>query len=116
MPYLMVQTNVELDNERRDQLITAASEKVAALLGKPERYVMIAVESGVPMSFAGEQAPCVYLELKSIGLPDEQTTTLSSSLAALMEHFLGISQDRVYIEFANAERHMWGFDGKTFAG
>ena len=35
-------------------------------------------------------------------------------MAEAMQTHLGVPADRVYIEFADAKRHMWGWDGGTF--
>lgn len=66
------------------------------------------------MLFGGSDEPTAYLELKSIGLPQEATTALSGALCDLISEHLEISKDRIYIEFANAERKMWGWNGATF--
>ncbi len=113
MPYLKIQTNQTVTSEQAQALINKASKLVASELGKPEHYVMVALSPPVPMVFAGSDAPTAYLELKSIGLPESRTADLSKTLCQLMED-LDISQDRVYIEFADAPRAMWGWDAKTF--
>ncbi len=113
MPYLLIQTNRPVSD--RAGLLRRASEIVAKALGKPERYVMVAVEADVPMLFGGSDAPCVYMELKSIGLPEARTAELSATLCGFAQQELGIDGDRTYVEFADAARHMWGFNGKTFA-
>jgi phenylpyruvate tautomerase len=114
VPYLTIQTNQNFDNNLVKPLLKQASQTVAELLGKPENYVMVALPPAVPMLFAGSDEPAAYLELKSIGLPQEATTSLSNALCALVNDHLGIAKERVYIEFANAERSMWGWNGKTF--
>lgn len=114
MPYLKIETNVELAPDQRQQLLSESSRRAAELLGKPERYVMVSLTDGHPMLFGGTDAPLVYMEFKSIGLPESQTAELSSALAALMTDRLGVPADRVYIEFANAARHLWGWNGATF--
>ena len=86
----------------------------ATELGKPERYVMVAIEPTTPMLFAGSSDPTCYLELKSIGLPEDKTADLSNALSLEIEKQLGVSKDRVYIEFADAPRKMWGWNGGTF--
>ncbi|MDH5180309.1 MAG: phenylpyruvate tautomerase MIF-related protein [Gammaproteobacteria bacterium] len=113
MPYLKIQTNQTIDADRANTLLAEASRLVAAELGKPESYVMVAIEPPLPMLFAGKADPLAYLELKSIGLPEAKTTALSQALCNLMET-VGISKQRVYIEFADAERAMWGWNGATF--
>jgi len=114
MPLLKIHTNQPLDDAAQTALIQKASSTVAELLGKPERYVMIALDTNQTMLFAGNDAPLAYLELKSIGLPDDATPSLSAALCQLISEELGIAQDRIYIEFTNAERHLWGWDGHTF--
>jgi phenylpyruvate tautomerase len=114
MPYLKIQTNQTVTSDQAQTLISKASELVASELGKPEKYVMVALSPPVPMVFAGTDAPTAYLELKSIGLPSSRTGDLSQALCALIENDLAISKDRVYIEFADAPRDMWGWNGSTF--
>ena len=114
MPYLRIQTNQTVDEARAQQLIARASALVAEQLGKPERYVMVAMAPPVPMLFAGASGPTAYLELKSIGLSESQTPGLSQALCELVGEALGVSQDRIYIEFSDAPRKMWGWNGATF--
>jgi phenylpyruvate tautomerase len=113
MPYLKIQTNQAITPDQAQTLISKASKLVASELSKPENYVMVALTPPVPMLFAGSNEPTAYLELKSIGLPESRTADLSKALCHLMTD-LNISQNRVYIEFADAPRTMWGWDGKTF--
>lgn len=114
MPYLKIQTNKTLDADTAQALLAEASSLVAAELGKPESYVMVALEPPIPMLFAGKNDPLAYLELKSIGLPEAKTSGLSQALCNLMDKTVGISKERVYIEFADAPRAMWGWNGATF--
>lgn len=114
MPYLKIQTNQPVDAERAYRFIKSASQLVAEGLGKPERYVMVALEPPVPMVFAGDDNPAAFLELKSIGLSEGQTPKLSENLCHLVTSELGIPVDRVYIEFQDAPRKMWGWNGGTF--
>jgi phenylpyruvate tautomerase PptA (4-oxalocrotonate tautomerase family) len=114
MPLLKIQTNQPLTEEKRRALATDASKAVADMLGKPERYVMVSVEQNPAMLFGGNDAPLAYLELKSIGLPQGKTGEFSATLAALLNQHLNLPAERVYIEFADAARSMWGWNGGTF--
>ncbi|EGW55094.1 phenylpyruvate tautomerase MIF-related protein [Candidatus Endoriftia persephonae] len=114
MPLLKIQTNQPIEPDQRKSLLRKASAEVAALLGKPERFVMVSLEQNPEMLFAGSDAPLAYLELKSIGLPGERTQELSDALCHLIADRLGISAERIYIEFADAQRHLWGWNGATF--
>jgi phenylpyruvate tautomerase PptA (4-oxalocrotonate tautomerase family) len=114
MPYLKIQTNTSINNDDSKSLAKKASSLVAEQLGKPEKYVMIAVQPDCTMLFAGRDDPLAYLELKSIGLPESRTSQLSEALCHLITQELGINSDRTYIEFADAPRKMWGWNGGTF--
>lgn len=114
MPYLKIQTNTAVDHAQTEALLKKLSKTVAQHLGKPESYVMVALEPPIPMLFSGTNAPLAYLELKSIGLPQNKTAALSKTLCDLVNQELGVSQERVYIEFANASGAMWGWNGETF--
>jgi phenylpyruvate tautomerase PptA (4-oxalocrotonate tautomerase family) len=114
MPLLKIQTNQAIDETTAKTLIRDASASVAELLGKPERYVMISLEHNPHMLFGGSDDPLAYLELKSIGLPESRTTDLSGNLCNLLNKALDLPADRIYIEFADAPRHMWGWNGGTF--
>jgi len=114
MPLLKIQTNQTLEAEQRSRLLEAASRDVAELLGKPERYVMVTLECNPDMRFAGSDAPLAYLELKSIGLPEARTTELSQALCGLIGKYAEVPAERIYIEFSDAARHLWGWNGGTF--
>lgn len=112
MPYLKLLSNEELLHA--DQLIGKASKLVADILGKPEKYVMVSFHEKQQMLFSGTDEPMFFCELKSIGLPADRTKEISEKLTGFLARETGVSRDRIYIEFANAERHMWGWNGSTF--
>jgi phenylpyruvate tautomerase PptA (4-oxalocrotonate tautomerase family) len=114
MPYLKITTSQPIGAERKHHLLKAASKMVAAELGKPEQYMMVSAETPVSMLFAGTDAPCAFLELRGIGLPESKAGKLSQLLCALVESQAGIPQDRVYINFADIPPSLWGWNGKTF--
>lgn len=114
MPYLKLQTNIEIDVATQKSLLKQLSSTVAELLGKSEKYVMVAVEAATPMLFGGDDSPCAYLELKSLGLPEDQTTRFSESLCGTIGEMLNLPTSRIYIEFASPPRHLWGWDNRTF--
>ena len=114
MPYLKIQTNKVLDEPSQNALLKKASATVSAQLGKPVDYIMVTIDPPRPMMFAGSDEPTAYLELKSIGLSTANTTDFSAALCKLMAEELSIDKSRVYIEFFNSERSMWGWNGATF--
>jgi phenylpyruvate tautomerase len=114
MPFLKIQTNQPLDGATAKALAAKASGRVAEFLGKPEAYVMVTVETNTAMQFAGSDEPLAYLELKSIGLPKTITASASRALCDLVAGETGVPANRIYIEFSDAPRQMWGWNGATF--
>lgn len=114
MPTLIIKTNAALAADNCFDLLQSASETVAEMLGKPERYVMVMLEQNAAMYFAGSTAPLAYLELKSLGLPEQRSAEFSATLCDWVSQQLGVSPDRVYVGFSAPPRHLFGFDRSTF--
>ena len=114
MPLLRVTSNQEMPDEKQRDVIKQLSASVAEMLGKPENYVMIVLQVNKAMSFAGSDEPLAYVELKSLGLPEDKTTDFSTSICQLVDYLLDIPPSRTYIEFSSPARHFWGWNSDTF--
>jgi len=112
MPLLEITTNTKIDNSMN--IAEQASALTADVLGKPESYVMVKIQTEQTLIFAGSNEPAAHVKLKSLGLPEDKTADFSASICAFISEQLDINSARIYIEFVNPERHMWGWDGKTF--
>ena len=100
--------------KKKAEIVDKVSKIVATELGKPESYVMVALETAAKMVFGGTNEPTIFMELKSVGLPESKTSDLSESLCDFAEQYFNVKKERVYIEFANAVGSMWGWNGRTF--
>ena len=115
MPLLTLTTSAAPPTER-GRLLAHLSALLARELGKPEAYVMVALEPRAEMSFGGTTRPACYAELKNVGtLSPERVEKLSELLCAELAAALNVDQDRIYIEFTNADGALWGWNGGTFA-
>ena len=114
MPYLKVSTNLDMSESDKTDFLKEASDTVSQLLSKPERYVLVEVVSNQSLSMSGTTDPAAYVELKSIGLPESDTSGLSSDLCDFIKQSLEIDPERIYIEFINIPRHLWGWNKGTF--
>ena len=112
MPLLEISTNTKVDNSLN--IAERASTLTADILGKPESYVMVKIQTEQTLIFAGNNEPAAHVKLKSLGLPEDKTADFSASICAFISEQLDINSARIYIEFANPERHMWGWNEKTF--
>jgi len=114
MPYLKIETNKSLNEAAVQALLKKSSAFTATLLGKPEKWIMVSLLQGAPMMFDGSIDPAAYVELKSISLTEEACGALSKSLCGFLLAELGVSPERVYIEFWSINGRMFGWNGGTF--
>ena len=117
MPLIKVQTNVaDIPQADAQALLDSLSNLLAETLGKSEAYVMTMLEPTTTMTFGGSPEPASYMEIKNIGtMTNAQTQTISEAACELAHQHLGVSPERTYLEFNDAQRHLWGWNSKTFA-
>jgi phenylpyruvate tautomerase len=114
MPLAVVKISKELGSEVRQKLYKACNKHLTYVLNKPEKYIMVIIEDKQDIFFAGTTEPAAYLEIKSIGaFTPDQTTELSRMFCSSLKE-IEIPPERVYIEFKDAQRHMWGYNSGTF--
>ncbi len=114
MPLLTIHTTVEKTPNNKD-FLKGLSRDVANLLGKNEKYVMTLINNEVEIIFSSSDQPACYVEFKSIGRLSNKTKELSSVICKAIEDSLGVSSDRIYINFQEASADMWGWNKSTFA-
>jgi phenylpyruvate tautomerase PptA (4-oxalocrotonate tautomerase family) len=112
MPLLTITTNTHIDHYQ--DVAEQASRLTAEMLDKPESYVMVKIQPEQALIFAGSSEPAAHVELKSLGLAENKTADFSAKICAFLSTELNIDSARVYIEFSSPERHMWGWDKRTF--
>ncbi|MES1172200.1 MAG: phenylpyruvate tautomerase MIF-related protein [Bacteroidota bacterium] len=118
MPLVRIVTSAEPTKPSTggDALLRDLSAVLARELGKPESYVMTCLEPRAKMTFGGSDQAACYVEVKNVGtLAADVTSRLSALITQRISEALGVARDRIYIEFADARPHMWGYDGGTFA-
>ena len=114
MPYLRIETNKEMDGTTIQEALERTSEFVANLLGKPDKWVMVSIDCGTRMMFGKSMQPMAYVELKSIGLPENKCPDFSKGLCDFIESEFDIPADRIYIDFHDIDRKMFGWNRDTF--
>ncbi len=112
MPFIKVETNVDVPDA--GAVVKGLSALAADMLGKPESYVLAILEPGKTLLFGGTDDPAAYVTLDSIGLPEAKTPDFSASICAFLEDALNIPPNRTYIGFGDIQRHLFGWDSKTF--
>jgi phenylpyruvate tautomerase len=118
MPLLIINTSLSpISQFTLETLYREGSQILSDEIGKSLDYCMVKVEEGCRLSFGQEwNQPSSYLEVKNVGrLSPDLTSRLSVKLSQLIEESMSVPRSRTYIEFQESERHLWGWNGKTFA-
>lgn len=116
MPLANVYIPKGFESSLLDKVSKSVSQILSTVLNKSEDYIMTVFQETKYQSFANNHSdPSVYMEIKNVGdLVPEVTSDLASKLTDLIESILNVPPARVYIEFQQSERHLWGWNGKTF--
>ncbi len=114
MPLLKLHTSVPVFKEKQDVLLSSLSSIIAEKIGKPTRYVMVAIEEG-PVMMSGKSGNAAFVDVRSIGgLTSEVNNAITKGVCRVLKEYLGIPPDRVYIVFSNITAGNWGWDNRTF--
>ncbi|KAM9357217.1 macrophage migration inhibitory factor [Symphorus nematophorus] len=112
MPMFVVNTNVAKVDPA---LLSEASEQLAKAIGKPEQYIAVHVNADQMMMFGGKMDPCALCSLHSIGrISGPQNKQYSKLVCGLLNKHLGISPDRIYINFVDMDAANVGWNNTTF--
>lgn len=114
MPLLKLETTVALSTEKQQALLASFSKMVARAIGKPEQYVMVTI-APASVLMSGKDGDAAFVDIRSIGgLTADVNRNLSQKVCQLLKDSLGISPDRVYLNFSDVEAGNWGWNGETF--
>ena len=114
MPCIIVHRNFSVEKEKAGLLQDRLCSVIEDVLHKPEAYIMVILDEPKAIRFGGSDEPAIFVEVKSLGLPGDSTSRLSSEICKVAEDFLSVPKDRVYIEFTDSPRSLWGWNGGTF--
>ena len=118
MPLLNIKTNLSKLSESDLMLIQdEGSQILSEEIGKSIDFVMVLCEAGRNIYFsANASEPAAFIEIKNVGaLSSSLSSSITQKLSSLLERVLSIPPSRCYLEFQESERHLWGWNGKTFA-
>jgi phenylpyruvate tautomerase len=114
MPLLKLETTVALSEEKKKELPAALSKIVAETIGKPEQYVMVLV-SPASILMASKPGDAAFVDIRSTGgLNDDVNRQLSQKIASLLNESLGVSPDRIFLNFTDVPAGNWGWHNDTF--
>lgn len=114
MPYIDLKTTKQLDSALKNQLKAEFGKAIECFPGKTERWLMVNIEDGASMWFAGDNSSdCSMLQVSLLGKgSDAAFDSMSEKLCGIMKNVLSISADRVYIKYGEVTH--WGWNGGNF--
>ena len=114
MPLLKLETTVAVPQQKQGEVLTRLSKLVASTIGKPEQYVMVSITQA-GMSMSGRPDNAAFADIRSIGgLNEEVNQKLSQDVCKVLNDLLGITPDRVYLNFTDVKASNWGWNSSTF--
>ncbi|KAJ8015338.1 hypothetical protein DPEC_G00025080 [Dallia pectoralis] len=113
MPMFTVNTNVA-KSDIPPALLSEATEQLAKAMGKPAQYIAVHINPDQLMMFGGKGDPCALCSLNSIGKIEGAQKQYSKLLCGLLNKHLGISPDRIYVNFFDMEAANVAWNNSTF--
>ena len=117
MPTFIMQTNIQkIDHNLEAELHNEIKSLLSRVIGKSEDFILTVFHQGLSMEFGGKKGNIAYCEIKNVGTLNKSITSeLRKALCSLLSDKLQIDPLHTYIDFQESERHLWGWNGKTFA-
>ena len=114
MPYVQLTTSASLDKQTEKTLNRELGQVIALFPGKSERWLMISLQGGAEMCFAGDaDTPCAMLTVELFGTPDSTACgRFAEKATEVLHRVLGLSPDRVYVKFGGVSE--WAWNGAMF--
>ena len=107
--------NFPISDEKSSLILEDAVGVLSEELRKSKDFIVTLLHDSASIKFGQSKDPCSYVEIKNVGiLFPEQTAAISSRICDLLHNHISVPRDRTYIEFQESERHLWGWNGKTF--
>lgn len=115
MPLLNLETTVSLNDIQKKSVPAGLSQIIAGTTGKPEKYVMVAVNQA-SILMGGKGGDAAFVDIRGIGgLDADVNRKLSEAICRFLTQSLGMPSERIYLNFTDIPAKNWGWNGTTFA-
>jgi len=113
MPYINVKTSKTLTDSEKTSLKTALGSAITAIPGKTENYLMVCIEDGQSIWFAGKNdRPMAFVDVRILGhAKAEDFSRMTGEVCKAMQAH-GVAPADVYVSYAEYEN--WGWNGRNF--
>ncbi|UJR78342.1 phenylpyruvate tautomerase MIF-related protein [Sandaracinus amylolyticus] len=116
MPYLRIECNRALSDDRVAQLQKELTNLVHEIKGDPVAMISTVILQSVPVSFGGDPCePSCIVTLTNAVMPPATTSALTRALTAALGASYGVPPNRMYIFFQQfSDPTLVGWNGVTF--
>lgn len=113
MPFINAKLSMPLDGAKKETLKSRFG-KAVTLIGKPESYLMVDIEDGHDIWFAGKKLEKgAYVSVSAFGSPSRpDCAKMAAELTSILSAELSIPGDHIYITFHPVST--WSWSGTLF--
>lgn len=113
MPYIDCKFTQQLSPDKKEN-IKSGLGKLVSILHKPESYLMVGIEDGYDLYFAGKKLEAgAYVSVSLFGnLRPSDCEKMTAAVCELLKAELGINGASVYVTYQGIEN--WGYNGSNF--
>lgn len=114
MPFINVKTNANISASQKEVIKGRLFDAIGIIPGKSDRYLMIAVEDGIDMSFHRDsKTPTAMVGVKIFGGSTKDAyQKLTKTICMILSDEAGVASDSCYVTFE--ELSYWGYNGFMF--
>lgn len=110
MPYISMNTNVTLSEEKIIEMKKETGRILALIPGKDESQLMFQISEGQHMFYKGEDVPCMMVRVFCYGHAEKSDLEpFVSELMAAIEQVTGVPKGNVYLTIDGYDH--WGVGG-----
>ncbi len=113
MPFIDCKFTQKLTDDKKDK-IKSELGKAVAILGKPESYLMVGINDGYDLYFAGKKLDGgAYVSVSLFGSASSSSyEKMTAAVCKLFKDELGIQGKDVYVTYHGIND--WGWNGSNF--
>lgn len=113
MPYINVKTNVNVSQEKSENIKKHLGLAITAVPNKSENWLMVGIEGNYDLYFKGTKEPAAMVQVSLYGKASSNALgVLTSNITGILTDILSISSDRIYVSYMMTDE--WGWNGSNF--
>ena len=113
MPFIDCKVTLKLTEDEKESVKTKLG-KAVSILHKPESFLMVGINDGYDLYFAGKKlANGAYVSVSAFGrVNPSDTQKMTASICDILNSRLSVKGNEVYVTYEGVEN--WGWNGSNF--